>query len=53
MLAKKYSDTGGLFSEDDANKYQDLYKEALELQNEYVRLDSATKKKKKTKRQIR
>tara|TARA_B100000900_G_scaffold363485_1_gene337493 strand:+ start:549 stop:1304 length:756 start_codon:yes stop_codon:yes gene_type:complete len=49
MLAKKYSDTGGLFSEDDANKYQDLYKEALELQNEYVRLDSATKKTQKQK----
>ena len=44
MLAKKYSDTGGLFSEEDAEKYQKLYKDALDLQNEYVRLDSATKK---------
>tara|TARA_Y100001938_G_C8089756_1_gene434325 strand:- start:1211 stop:1966 length:756 start_codon:yes stop_codon:yes gene_type:complete len=49
MLAKKYSDTGGLFSEDDANKYQDLYKQALELQNEYVRLDSVAKKTQKQK----
>jgi hypothetical protein len=49
MLAKKYSDTGGLFSEEDAEKYQELYKNALDLQNEYVRLDSATKKTQKQK----
>lgn len=44
MLAKKYNDTGGLFSEEDANKYTDLYKTILDLQNEYVRLDAATKR---------
>jgi hypothetical protein len=44
MLGKKYSDTGGLFSEDDSNQYGDLYKEALDLQNEYVRLDTLKKK---------
>lgn len=44
MLGKKYSDTGGLFSEDDSNQYGDLYKEALELQNEYLRLDTVKKR---------
>ncbi len=52
MLAKKYSDTGGLFSEEDAEKYQELYKNALDLQNEYVRLDSATKKTEKQKTRL-
>lgn len=44
MLGKKYSDTGGLFSEDDSSQYGDLYKEALDLQNEYLRLDTVKKK---------
>lgn len=44
MLGKKYSDTGGLFSEDDSNQYGDLYKEALDLQNEYLRLDTVKKR---------
>lgn len=44
MLAKKYSDTGGLFSQEDANEYADFYKEALDLQNEYMRLDTVKKK---------
>lgn len=44
MLAKKYSDTGGVFSEDEAKVYTDLYKQVLDLQNEYIRLDSADKK---------
>jgi hypothetical protein len=44
MLGKKYSDTGGLFSEDDSNEYGDLYKEALDLQNEYLRLDTVKKR---------
>ena len=52
MLAKKYSDTGGLFSEEDGEKYQELYKNALDLQNEYVRLDSATKKTQKQKNRL-
>lgn len=44
MLGKKYSDTGGLFSEEDSSQYGDFYKEALDLQNEYVRLDTLKKK---------
>jgi hypothetical protein len=44
MLAKKYSDTGGIFSEDEAKNYTDLYKQILDLQNEYIRLESADKK---------
>ena len=44
MLYKKYSDTGGVFSEDDAKDYGVLYKEVLDLQNEYVRLDMIDKK---------
>jgi hypothetical protein len=40
MLAKKYSDTGGVFSEDEARNYTSLYKKILELQNEYIRLDT-------------
>ena len=44
MLAKKYSDTGGLFSEDDASDYAKMYKEALELQNEYMRLETVKKR---------
>jgi hypothetical protein len=49
MLAKKYSDTGGVFSEDDAKDYSKLYKEILDLQNSYIRLDSVTKKTQKQK----
>jgi hypothetical protein len=44
MLYKKYSDTGGIFSEDDAKDYGKLYKETLDLQNDYIRLDSAENK---------
>jgi hypothetical protein len=44
MLAKKYSDTGGIFSEDESKNYAKLYKDILDLQNEYIRLDSADKK---------
>jgi hypothetical protein len=44
MLAKKYSDSGGLFSEEDASDYADFYKDALDLQNEYMRLDTIKKK---------
>ena len=44
MLAKKYSDTGGVFSEEEAKAYTDLYKQILDLQNEYIRLESADKK---------
>lgn len=39
MLAKKYSDTGGLMSEDDASDLVDNYKKIFELQSEYSRLE--------------
>ena len=52
MLYKKYSDTGGVFSEDDAKDYGKLYTEVLNLQNEYVRLDSADKKTDKQKKRL-
>lgn len=44
MLGKKYSDTGGLFSEEDSADYAKLYKQALDLQNEYMRLDTINKR---------
>ena len=49
MLYKKYSDTGGVFSESDAEDYGKLFKEVLNLQNEYVRLDSTDKDKRSEK----
>jgi len=52
MLYKKYSDTGGVFSEQDAKDYGKLYTEVLNLQNEYVRLDSADKKSDKQKKRL-
>ena len=52
MLAKKYSDTGGIFSEDESKAYTELYKEVLELQNEYIRLDSADQKDAKQKKRF-
>ncbi len=52
MLYKKYSDTGGVFSEQDAKDYGKLYTEVLNLQNEYVRLDSADKKTEKQKKRL-
>jgi len=39
MLAKKYSDSGGLMSEDDAKSLVDSYKKIFDLQNEYARLE--------------
>ena len=39
MLAKKYSDSGGLMSEDDAKSLVDSYKHIFDLQNEYARLE--------------
>lgn len=44
MLGKKYSDTGGLFSEDDSDNYAEMYKNALDLQNEYIRLETVKKR---------
>lgn len=42
MLAKKYGDTGGAFTEEGQKEYGQLYKQILEFQNEYIKLDSAT-----------
>lgn len=39
MLAKKYSDTGGVMSEDDATSLVNLYKKIFDLQNEFSRLE--------------
>jgi len=39
MLAKKYSDTGGLMSEEDAESLVVSYKKIFDLQNEYSRLE--------------
>ena len=36
MLYKKYSDTGGVWTEDEAKDYGRLYKKTFEIQNEYV-----------------
>jgi len=44
MLYKKYSDTGGVWSEDDAKDYGILYKEIFDIQTEYVRLETVEKK---------
>jgi len=44
MLGKKYSDTGGLFSEEDSDNYAKMYKDALDLQNEYIRLETVKKR---------
>lgn len=44
MLGKKYSDTGGLFSEEDAKTYSERYRTALDHQNEYVRLETIKKR---------
>lgn len=47
MLAKKYSDTGGLLTEDDAKVLTRRYGELGDLQNRYSRLSSKPKKEKK------
>ena len=44
MLYKKYSDTGGVWSEEDAKEYGRLYKEIFDIQNEYARLELVEKK---------
>tara|TARA_R100000734_G_C3311028_1_gene101837 strand:+ start:23 stop:778 length:756 start_codon:yes stop_codon:yes gene_type:complete len=52
MLYKKYSDTGGVWSEDDAEDYGKLYKKIFDIQNEYVRLESVDKKTDKQKEKL-
>lgn len=44
MLAKRYSDSGGLMSESESQKLVDLYKLIYDLQNENSRLDIVTVK---------
>lgn len=44
MLAKKYSDSGGLLTEDDSKNLIRLYKELAELQNDLGRMMSKKKK---------
>lgn len=52
MLAKKYSDTGGLMSEDDAKSLVDSYKKVFDLQNEYSRLEIIQNKSDKQKQRV-
>ena len=52
MLYKKYSDTGGVWSEDDAKDYGRLYKEIFDIQTEYVRLETVEKKTAKQKEKV-
>jgi len=52
MLYKKYSDTGGVWSEDDAKDYGRLYKEIFDIQTEYVRLETVDQKTDKQKEKI-
>lgn len=52
MLAKKYSDTGGLMSEDDAGSLVDSYKKIFDLQNEYSRLEIIQDKSDKQKTRV-
>ena len=52
MLYKKYSDTGGVWSEDDAKDYGRLYKEIFDIQTEFVRLETVDEKTDKQKEKI-
>ena len=47
MLAKKYSDTGGILSESDAKKLMDLYSELSELEGEFTKKTLAQRNVKK------
>lgn len=44
MLAKKYSDTGGLMSESESQRLVDLYKQIYDSQGENLRLDLSENK---------
>ena len=52
MLYKKYSDTGGVWSEDDAKDYGKLYRQIFDIQNEYARLETVEKKSDKQKERL-
>ena len=44
MLAKKYSDTGGLMSETESTRLVELYKEIYDIQSENIKLEAITNK---------
>lgn len=52
MLAKKYSDTGGLMSETESQKLVDLYKKIYDLQTDFVKLDAISEKSDEVKARI-
>jgi len=52
MLYKKYSDTGGVWSEEDAKEYGKLYKEIFDIQNEYARIEVVEEKTEKQKERL-
>lgn len=52
MLAKKYSDSGGLMSENDASNLVDDYKKIFDLQSEYSRLEIIQNKTDKQKARV-
>tara|TARA_R110001632_G_scaffold22490_6_gene64567 strand:- start:1173 stop:1928 length:756 start_codon:yes stop_codon:yes gene_type:complete len=52
MLAKKYADTGGAFSDEGFKEYGELYKKILDYQNEYVRLENIEKPNAEQKKRI-
>ena len=53
MLAKKYSDTGGLLAESDANKLVDLYAELADSEGEYMRRTLQNKNVKRLPKKVR
>jgi hypothetical protein len=44
MLAKRYSDTGGMISENESEKLTELYKAIFDLQSENERLEASVNK---------
>tara|TARA_R110000824_G_scaffold103316_3_gene245428 strand:+ start:175 stop:930 length:756 start_codon:yes stop_codon:yes gene_type:complete len=52
MLYKKYSDTGGVWTEEEAKDHGKLYKEIFDIQNEYARMETIEKKTKKQKERL-
>jgi uncharacterized coiled-coil protein SlyX len=52
MLYKKYSDTGGVWSEEDAQDYGKLYRKIFDIQNEYARIETIDKKTEKQKEKL-
>lgn len=52
MLAKKYSDSGGIVSEEDAEALAKKYGKLNELQNTFIKLDSKKRKNERDKKRI-